>query len=111
MSKETNEFIDEPHHSGLLSVASATEVAVSLENGFAQWDDIVGGDPSIKRDGLSASLRAKESTNKEIEAEFSILDGGHVGEVIDVRMLKEVMRSHHAHIPFPWPICKCIDRR
>lgn len=110
MSEETNEFIDEPHHSGLLSVASTTEVAVSLEHGFAQWDDAIGGDPSIKRDGLGASLRAKESTNKEIEAKFSILDSGHVGEVIDVRMLIEVMRAHNTHIPFPWPICRCINQ-
>jgi hypothetical protein len=109
--EETHEFVDEPHHARLLPVAPEPEVPVRLEDGLARGDDVVSGDPGVERQGLGPPLGADEPAHQKVEAELAVLDGRHVGEVVDVRVLVQVVRADHAHVPFPRSVstraCHC----
>ena len=87
----THKFINQPHHSCFLPVASGPEIPKSLEDRPTNGEDVITGDPRIKRDGLSASLGAKEPSHKKIEPEAPILCRWHVRKIVNVRMLVEIV--------------------
>jgi hypothetical protein len=103
-SRGTYELVDEPHHARLLPVAPGAEVPVRLEDGLAHGDDVVPGDPGVERQRLGPPLGADEPAHQKVEAELAVLDGRHVREVVDVRVLVQVMRADDADVPFPRPV-------
>lgn len=86
MMIETNQFIDEPHHSTLLTIASSAEVPVCLQDCSAERDDVIFGDPSVERHCLGAAFGAEEAADENIETHAAVHCGGHVSKVVDVRV-------------------------
>lgn len=97
------EFVDKPHHTSLLPVTAGSEIAIGFEHGLTEGNHIVCGDPGVERHSFSAAFGAEEASNQNIEAEASVLLRRNVSKVINVRMLVEIVRAHHADIPFPRP--------
>ncbi|KAG6551230.1 hypothetical protein Mapa_007156 [Marchantia paleacea] len=94
------ELVDEPHHSALLPVAAVAQVAERLEHCLAERHDVVLRDPGVERDGLGVALGAEEAAHQEVEAHAPVLHGGDVRQVVDVRVLEEIVSADHAHVPF-----------
>ena len=97
--EDTYHLVNQPHHSSFLSVPAGTEISVSLKNCFAERNNIFCWNPSVHGHCFGTPLWTEEATHKDVEPEEVTLLGRHVGKVVDVRVLEQVMGSDHCHIP------------